>query len=148
MVPEFEPPLQHRLEEVETERQIENAHEVSQGHEGVELRRSSRTRRPPSHLKDYITNERDITQAVQALMANMMDAESKQDFIAYETLHSPAQENFCEQDPIAVAMKSIMDPDTLYLWEARKEPVFPKFLESNAKGSGRSHERRALEAHM
>jgi hypothetical protein len=66
-------------------------------------------------------------------MANITESDCKADIVAYETLHSPLHENVCEQDPLTVAMKSVMDPDTLYLWEARKEPDFPKFLEAMQK---------------
>jgi hypothetical protein len=37
------------------------------------------------------------------------------------------------QDPIAIAMKSVADPGIFYLWEARKEDDFPKFLEAMQK---------------
>jgi hypothetical protein len=30
----------------------------------------------------------------------------------------------------SIALKSVTDPDTLYLWQARKEPDFPKFMEA------------------
>jgi hypothetical protein len=34
-----------------------------------------------------------------------------------------------DKDPIVV-MKATSDPDTLYLWEAKKEPDFNKFQET------------------
>jgi hypothetical protein len=68
-VPEFEPAL--HLEETETEQQTNATEvEVNQVHKEVGLRRSNRAR-PPAHLQDYITNEHDISQAVQASMANV-----------------------------------------------------------------------------
>jgi hypothetical protein len=66
-------------------------------------------------------------------MANVVEDESQPVCIAYEALHSPLSENICDQDPMAIAMKSVTDPDTMYLWEARKEPDFPKFLEAMQK---------------
>jgi hypothetical protein len=89
MAPELEPPLQQQTVMEEAEEQTANTSDVSQVHKGVEVRRSSRTRRPPSHLKDYITTEQDITQAVQASMASVMDDTMQQDFVVYETLYSP-----------------------------------------------------------
>jgi hypothetical protein len=130
---EIEPPLQ--LAEAENvENQTIGMREETPVHEGAGLRRSNRARRPPTHLQDYITDEQDMVQAVQASMAETMKGNTNQEYIAYEALHSPPQENPCDHDdPIAIAMKSIMDPDTLYLWEARKEPDFPKFLEAMQK---------------
>jgi hypothetical protein len=43
-----------------------------------------------------------------------------------EVLNPPSSLN-------ALSMKSITDPDTLYLWQARKEPDFPKFMEAMQK---------------
>jgi hypothetical protein len=129
---EIEPPMQQANNEG-GEEQAADVAEGNQVHEGVAPRRSGRTRRPPTHLQDYITSEQGIEQAVQASMANITESDFKADIVAYETLHSPLHENVCEQDPLTVAMKSVMDPDTLYLWEARKEPDFLKFLEAMQK---------------
>ncbi len=66
--------------------------------------------RPPMRYADYISHEH----------------------IAFETLHMRNEENVAEDDPI-VAMKATSDPDTLYLWEAMKEPDFDKFQEAMQK---------------
>jgi hypothetical protein len=129
---EFEPPLQHEAENVEN--QTIEVREITPVHEGARLQRSNRTRRPPTHLQDFITDEQDMAQTVQSSMAETIVGNPSQEYIAYEALYSPTQENPCDhQDPIAIAMKSNVDPDTKYLWEARKEPDFPKFLEAMQK---------------
>jgi hypothetical protein len=111
---------------------IENQEDIKV-HEGVEVRRSGRVRRLPSRYKDYITNEQEMTQTVRASIANIASSK-QQEVVAFGALYSPTQENICDDpDPIAIAQKSVIDPDTLYLWEAWKEDDFPKFLEAMQK---------------
>jgi hypothetical protein len=67
-------------------------------------------------------------------MTTVMEVENQQDCIAFEALHVPTDKrDHCEHNPIAVAMKSVADPDTFYLWETRKEDDFPKFFEAMQK---------------
>jgi hypothetical protein len=98
---EIEPPLQ------------------DQGHVSVDqpepVRRSQRSRRPPTRLKDYVTDLKEI----EALAAECKEP------VPHEVL------DIYHED--IVAHKSLVDPDTLYLWQARKEPDFPKFLEAMQK---------------
>ncbi len=54
------------------------------------------------------------------------------DNIAFEALQVTHEENVADDDPI-LAMKATSDPDTLYLWEAMKEPDFNKFQEAMQK---------------
>jgi hypothetical protein len=73
-------------------------------------RRSGRIRRPPVQFKDYImTNQSTINN----------------NNIEWQTINPPELE--------VIAQKSITDPNTLYLWQARKEPDFPKFMEAMQK---------------
>ncbi len=72
--------------------------------------RSQRVIRPPTRFTDYVSHEH----------------------IAFEALHVAHEENVANDDPI-VAMKATSDPDTLYLWEAMKEPDFDKFQEAMQK---------------
>jgi hypothetical protein len=62
------------------------------------------------------------------MMAQVATTISERDFqdVPHKALHQDAEFK-------VMAMKSIMDPDTLYLWQARKEPDFPKFLETMQK---------------
>jgi hypothetical protein len=79
-------------------------------HEGAEVqeppmqnqRSSQRTRKQPSRFKDYIPH----------------------DHIAFEALTYQLPEDISH--PIT-AIKSTSDPDTMYLWEAKKEQDFPRF---------------------
>ncbi len=113
-MPEIEPPLQPELEERTREGTI---------HEGARVRRSGRMRRPPSRYNDYVTNDQELDQAIRASMTTVMAAENQQDCIAFEALHVPTDKrDHCEHNPI-----------TFYLWEARKEDDFPKFLEAMQK---------------
>jgi len=68
---------------------------------------------------------------VQAAVAQVMSHEHDS-CIAFESLFTLAQEEQTDQHPL-LGMKSIMDPDSLYLWEARKEKDFPNFLEAMQK---------------
>jgi hypothetical protein len=102
-IPEIEPPQQPELEEQRT----------SEGavHEGAEVRRSGRTRRPPSRYNDYVTNDQELEQAIRASMTTVMEAENQQECIAFDALHVPTDKSdHCEHNPIAVAMKSVADP--------------------------------------
>jgi hypothetical protein len=120
---EIEPPLQSATDEP-----------PSTSHEGAEVRRSGRMRRPLSRYKDYVTNDQELTQAIQASMTTFMKTEETPECIAFEALHVPTEKrDYYAQNPIATAMKSVADPDTFYLWEARKEDNFPKFLEAMQK---------------
>jgi hypothetical protein len=107
-----------------------------QRHEGVEVRRSGRIRRPPTRYQDFVTDDREITQAIAASMAQITEEESTHDTIAFESLYSPSDHNLSE---------SVTDPDTLYLWEARKESDFPKFLEAIQKEMDDHTKRGSLE---
>jgi hypothetical protein len=74
------------------------------------IRRSGRTRRQPARFKDYVMTNQS--------MINDVDIE-------WQTINPPELE--------VIAQKSIADPDTLYLWQARKEPDFPRFMEAMQK---------------
>ena len=77
---------------------------MNMDHNEAGLRRSQRARKQPVKFKDYIPHEQ----------------------VAFESLFQ-----FTEEQPQKVqAMKAIHDPDTLYLWEAMKEPDADKFLEA------------------
>jgi len=53
------------------------------------------------------------------------------DYIPHEQLAFESLFQFTEEQPQEVqAMKAIHDPDTLYLWEAMKEPDADEFLEA------------------
>jgi hypothetical protein len=69
--------------------------------------RSQRVIRPPAKFADYVDH----------------------DHIAFEALHSHNDANMADEGPIIV-LKATSDPDTLYLWEAMKEPDFDKFQEA------------------
>jgi hypothetical protein len=73
------------------------------------VRRSSRARRPPAHFADYVPHEQ----------------------IAFEALHQTL--GSLPMEDTVMAMKSIHDPDTMYLWEAKKEKDYPQFLEAMQK---------------
>ncbi len=123
--PEIEPPLQPEGKEQPIEKT---------NHEETAVRRSGRIRKPPSRYKDYVTNDQELAQAIQASMTTIMKTEAKHDCIAFKALHVPTEKkDYCEQNPMATAMKPVTDPDTFYLWEARKEDDFPKFLEAMQK---------------
>ncbi len=61
--PEIEPPLQPDGEQQPRE---------STNNEGVEVRRSGRMRKPPSKYQDYITNDQELMQAIQASTTTIM----------------------------------------------------------------------------
>jgi hypothetical protein len=91
------------LEVVEAPRE-----EMHQQQEQPERRtRSQRMIRPPTWYADYIGHKN----------------------TAFKTLYMRNEGNVAEDDPI-VAMNATSDPDTLYLWEAKKEPDFDKFQEA------------------
>jgi hypothetical protein len=68
---------------------------------------------------------------VQAAVAQVL-AHEENSCIAFESLFTLEAEEQHDQHPL-LGMQSIMDPDTLYLWEARKEKDFPKILEAMQK---------------
>lgn len=73
--------------------------------------RSRRIVRPPARYTEFIQHDQ----------------------IAFETLHvDPDVPKIADDDPM-IALKATSDPDTLYLWEARKQPDFNKFLEAIEK---------------
>jgi hypothetical protein len=56
------------------------------------------------------------------------------DYIPHELVAFESLFQFTEEQPQEVqAMKAIHDPDTLYFWEAMKEPYADKFLEAMHK---------------
>jgi hypothetical protein len=61
-------------------------------------------------------------------MGNQSVSQTKGTYIEGEIINPPTELDVLVQ-------KSIAYPDTLYLWEARKEPDFPKFFGCNAKGN-------------
>jgi hypothetical protein len=74
------------------------------------IRRSGRIRRQPERFKDYVMTNQSVI---------------NDDNIEWQTINPPELE--------VIAQKSIADPDTLYLWQARKEPDFPRFMEAMQK---------------
>ncbi len=89
-----------------------NSIPVNEGapHEGAEVqelttqnqRRSQRIRKQTSRFQDYVPHEH----------------------IAFVALTYQPPEDISH---LITAMKSTSDPDTMYLWEAKKEPDFPQF---------------------
>jgi hypothetical protein len=73
-------------------------------------RRSNRVRRMPIRYKDYV-------------MGNQTTLHNENTHIEGEVLNQPIIKD-------VIALKSITDPDTMYLWQARKEPDFHKFMEA------------------
>jgi hypothetical protein len=95
--PELYPEPIHH-EEAES---IPQTPEPTKEHERI--RRSHRVRKKPSRQKDYVPHEE----------------------IAFETLKSQKEVDNL-QHPI-LAMRSTSDPDTMYLWQAKKEEDYPQF---------------------
>ena len=106
---------QHASESGSSQQLEQESDETTERHEAnsnepeanQHVRRSNRERRPPARAADYIPHEN----------------------IAFEALLEPEnvrESEFDEIDPI-VAMKATSDPDTMYLWQAMKEPDFDKF---------------------
>ncbi len=89
--------------------QQEVRHNEPQQHSGEpnpNVRRSGRQRRPPAYLQDYINPD-------QIAFNVLLDMElTKEKFDA----HHPLQ-----------AFKMISDPDTMYLWQAMREPDHEQF---------------------
>jgi hypothetical protein len=54
-------------------------------------------------------------------MGNQVIAQQNSTYMDGEVMNPPTVLDILEQ-------KSIADPDTLYLWQARKEPDFPRFM--------------------
>jgi hypothetical protein len=94
---------QERDRESETPRQQEEA-EVQQE---SDVRRSRRARRPPVRAADYVPH----------------------DHIAFEAIAEPEGVIDSEWDELhpLLSMKATSDPDTMYLWEAMKQPDFEQF---------------------
>jgi hypothetical protein len=78
--------------------------------QNADVRRSGRIRKIPSRYKDYVMGK----QATNQTNNLQVDA---------EVLNPPSSID-------SIALKSVTDPDTLYLWQAKKEPDFPKFMEA------------------
>ncbi len=74
------------------------------------VRRSGRQRRPPTHFQDYIPTE-DVVMTTTTLQEDV--SEYKRHFL---------------QEP-CLTYKAVRrsDPDTMYLWQAMKEPDWPQF---------------------
>jgi hypothetical protein len=66
--------------------------------EDQNIRRSNRVRRPPTCFADYVPTEQ----------------------VAFAAIVEPELDQF-------LALKIVSDPDTMYLWQARKEPDWPQF---------------------
>jgi len=136
VIMELEPPLQQSSSPIGHDAEV-NAESLP--HMGPDVRRSGRVRRAPVKFKDYeveglVNPSKEpstISQEVQAAVAKVMSHEHDS-CITFESLFTLPQEEQTDQHPL-IGMKSIMDPDTLYLWEARKEKDFPKFLEAMQK---------------
>jgi hypothetical protein len=79
----------------------------------AEVRRSGRIRKAPSRYKDFV-------------MGNQATNQTSNSPINAEVINPPSLLD-------SIALKSVTDPDTLYLWQARKEPDFPKFMEAMQK---------------
>jgi len=71
-------------------------------------------------------------------------AKEEQIHIVFESLFTPSENDLFDQHPL-IGMKSIMGPDTLYLWEARKTERLSKILRGHSKGNQWLHRRRVLE---
>jgi hypothetical protein len=97
---ELEPPLQQ--EPLTTTNAVER--------QDPGIRRSNRNRRLPNKFKDYV-------------MGNQSTVDTDNTCIHGEIANPPVI-------PDIIAHKSVTDPDTLYLWQARKEPDFPQFMEA------------------
>jgi hypothetical protein len=96
---ELEPPIQQDM----------RAQEGNENEEQEQLTtRSGQIRKPPTRFKDYV-------------MGNQVIAQQNSTYMDGEVMNPPTVLDILEQ-------KSIADPDTLYLWQARKEPDFPRFM--------------------
>jgi hypothetical protein len=59
-------------------------------------------------------------------MVNQSTIQQNETYIEGEVINPPILLDVLAQKPIA-------DPDMLYLWQARKEPDFPRFMEAMQK---------------
>jgi hypothetical protein len=88
-------------------------HEQPQGEPQplVNVRRSGRQRRPPTHFQDYVPIEEVV----------MTTTTLEQDTLEYK-------QRFWQEQPL-LAYKAVRksDPDTMYLWQAMREPDWPQF---------------------
>jgi hypothetical protein len=109
--PELDPTLQTH-EELEPPVREELVQDINPNEENAGLRRSNRIRKIPRRYDDYVMGHQ--------TMINNPDTCATH--IEGEVLYQTAQIE-------TLALKSVTDPDTLYLWQARKEPDFPKFME-------------------
>jgi hypothetical protein len=91
--------------------------------EGAQLRRSNRIRKQPERY-GY-----DNTSTMQDALSTTHDESS---IVTYEALQVSTEISDSLRDPI-LSMKSVADPDTMYLWQARKEKDFPEFLKAMQK---------------
>jgi hypothetical protein len=102
---EIEPPLQQGTAPMEESEREESG-----------VRRSGRIRRQPRRFDDYVMGNQ----------ARCDKASGNSTYIEGEVLNPPILQE-------VMAHKSVTDPDTLYLWQARKEDDYPKFMEAMQK---------------
>jgi hypothetical protein len=124
-------PSEQLHENVETSAPTEYDQEHSELEQTTPLMqtRSGRVSRPPKRLQDeYVANSA-LASAVNQSINQVTSADSGQKIVAFEALHIPTLSEGHGAQPL-LALKSIMDPDTLYLHEARKEEDFPEFLKA------------------
>jgi hypothetical protein len=77
--------------------------------------------------------QRAVTLGIQTAVAKVL-AKEEQNHIVFESLFTPPENDLFDQHP-QIGMKSIMGPDTLYLWEARKTERLSKILRGHSKGN-------------